>query len=62
MPNPGHNEGFHVLDDFICEAIHEPSVPLASPANQGHNEGTSAVEELDCDASNESNPGEQEKS
>ena len=40
------NEGFHVLDEFVCEAIHAPSVPLADPANQGHNEGMCVVEEL----------------
>ena len=46
MPAPGFNPGFHVLDDFVCEAIHAPSVPLADPANQGRNEGMSVVEEL----------------
>src|SRR5438067_12683960 len=46
MANPGHNEGFHVLDDFVCEAIHAPSVPRANPANQGRNEGMSVIEEL----------------
>ena len=51
MANPGRNEGFHVLEDFVCEAIHEPSVPLANPASQGRNEGMTVVEELVFDAS-----------
>lgn len=50
MKAPGHNEGFYVLDEFVCEAIHIPSVPLANPANQGRNEGMSVVEELLFDA------------
>lgn len=46
MAAQGRNEGFHVLDEFVCEAIHAPSVPLANPANQGRNGGMSVVEEL----------------
>ena len=40
------NNGFYILDEFVCEAIHAPSVPLANPANQGRNEGMCVVEEL----------------
>lgn len=49
MAAQGRNEGFHVLDDFVCEAIHAPSIPLASPTKQGRNEGMSVVEELVVD-------------
>ena len=51
MANPGHNEGFHVLDDFICDAIHDPSIPAANPANQGRNEGMAVIQEVVFDAS-----------
>ena len=46
MTNIGQNEGFHVLDDFVCDAIHNPSIALGNPANQGRNEGISVEEEL----------------
>lgn len=60
MANPGDNEGFHVLDDFVCNAIHAPSVPLANPANQGRNEGMSVIEEVIFEASSESKAGDKE--
>jgi hypothetical protein len=46
MAAQGQNKGFHVLDEFVCEAIHDLSVPLANPAHQGRNEGLSVIEEL----------------
>jgi hypothetical protein len=46
MAATGHNKGFHVLDDFVCDAIHAPSVPLANPANQGQNGGMLVLDEL----------------
>jgi hypothetical protein len=46
MAGQGRNEGFYVLDEFVCEAIHAPSIPLAGPANPGRNEGMSVIEEL----------------
>ena len=46
MANPSQNMGFHVLDDFVCEAIHDPSITLAHPSKQGRNEGMSAIEEV----------------
>src|SRR5205809_6751099 len=61
MANPGRNEGFHVLDDFVCEAIHNPSLPLANPANQGRNEGMTVVEEAVFDASSTKQPEDKEK-
>jgi hypothetical protein len=60
MANVGENEGFHVLDDFVCDAIHAPGVPLAHPANQGRNEGMSVSEEIVFDASSESKIGDKE--
>ena len=54
MPARDHNAGFHVLDDFVCEAIHAPSVPLADPTKQGRNEGMAVVEELVFEAGKES--------
>jgi hypothetical protein len=46
MAQRAENEGFRMLDDFVCEAIHDPSIPLANPAKQGRNEGMSVVVEL----------------
>ena len=51
MANPSQNMGFLVLDDFVCEAIHAPSVLLANPANQGRNEEMVVLEEVVFDAS-----------
>lgn len=56
MAAPGRNEGFHVLDEFVCEAIHAPSIPLANPANHGRNEGMAVVTELLFEAGGEPNP------
>ena len=53
MPAQGHNRGFHVLDDFVCDAIHPPAVPLANPANQGRNEGMFVIAELLFEAGKE---------
>lgn len=41
----GCNEGFHVLDDFGCEAFLAPGVPRADPCKQGRNEGMALVRE-----------------
>jgi hypothetical protein len=53
MAAQGQNKGFHVLDEFVCEAVHDASVPLANRANQGRNEGMSVVEELLFEAGRE---------
>lgn len=58
MAAQGRNEGFHVLDEFVCEAIHAPTVPLANPANQGQNEGMSVAEELVFEAGQEATSDE----
>jgi RNA polymerase sigma factor (sigma-70 family) len=60
MAAQGRNQGFHVLDDFVCEAIHAPSVPLANPTNQGGNEGMSVVEELVVDVGTQAEVSEEE--
>jgi hypothetical protein len=40
------NEGFRVLEDFVCDAIHEPGIPQADPTKQGANEGIRVIKEL----------------
>lgn len=49
MISPGQNDGFHVLDDFVCDAVHAPSIPSANSAQQGQSEGITVVEEVICD-------------
>lgn len=49
MDKRGANEGFRVLDDFVCEAIPDPVVPLAPPNRRGQNEGVRVLEELSLD-------------
>lgn len=39
MDNGIENEGFCMLDDFVCQAILGPGVPQADPTKQGKNEG-----------------------
>jgi hypothetical protein len=46
MPASGQNEGFHVLDDFVCQAIPAPTISPAGPDKQGRNEGMFVTEEL----------------
>jgi hypothetical protein len=53
MAQRAENEGFRMLDDFVCEAIHDPVTPLAKPENQGRNTGMSVVEEIVFDVLNE---------
>ena len=53
MAAQGRNHGFQVLDEFICEAIRAPSVPLADPPTQGLNGGMSVIEELVFEAAGE---------
>ena len=51
MANPGQNQGFRVLDEFVCEAIHPPTVPQADQTKQGQNEGMRVIQELVVDDS-----------
>ena len=46
MDIQGQNEGLRLLDDFVCEAIHDPALPLALPTKQGQNEGVRILESL----------------
>lgn len=46
MRKSGQNEGFNVLDDFVCEAIHDSVVPQTLPIKQGQNEGGTILEDL----------------
>jgi hypothetical protein len=45
MTSRAENEGFRVLDEFVCDAIHEPGMPLGDPGKQGRNEGNRIVED-----------------
>jgi hypothetical protein len=58
MNHKGRNDGFRVLDDFVCEAIHSPDVLLADEQHKGQNAGSRVVEELSFDASGDK-PGPQ---
>jgi hypothetical protein len=44
MDKHARNEGLRVLDDFVCEAIHNPAIPQAQPNKQGQNEGMRILE------------------
>jgi hypothetical protein len=45
MAAQGHNEGFSVLDDFVCEGIPATLVPAANPTKLGQNSGMTVVDE-----------------
>jgi hypothetical protein len=46
MSTQGQNEGFRVLDDFVCEAIPNPAVPQAPRDRRGQNAGAQVLSEL----------------
>ena len=46
MAKQAENEGFRMLDDFVCEAILAPGIPQADSRKQGSNQGMQIVEEL----------------
>ncbi len=46
MATPGHNGDFHVLDEFVCDAIPAPGVPQGAPSHAGHNAGMLVLDEL----------------
>lgn len=56
------NEGFRMLDDFVCEAIHAPAVTRADNTRQGRNEGIRVVEELVFDVAAEKSKQEADES
>lgn len=45
MEKRGHNEGFRVLDDFVCQAINDPNIPPSPPDKRGRNEGVHMTED-----------------
>src|SRR5947209_6226861 len=47
----GENEGFRILDDFVCDAIPGPGIALEGPFGRGENEGMHFLWELDFNAS-----------
>jgi len=49
----GRNNGFHVLDDFVCEAIQGPDLPAANLDNHGQNAGMAVIEEVLLEAGNQ---------
>ncbi len=51
MANKSQNEDFHVLDDFVCEAIYDPAVPRITSTSKGQNEGMRVVDEIVVDLS-----------
>jgi hypothetical protein len=61
MGKRAENEGFRMLDDFICEAIHDPAMRLAKPENRGRNAGMSVVKEIVFDGLSEGKAGDKEK-
>jgi hypothetical protein len=48
---PAENEGFRILEDFICGAIPAPGIPTEGPYSIGENEGMNVQWELVVDAS-----------
>lgn len=45
----GENEGIHMLEEFVCEAIHPPGLPRGNPNSPGVNDGMLVVEETILD-------------
>jgi hypothetical protein len=50
MAGLGENEGFHVLEDFVCEALQDPALPKGDPGQPGQNTGAQVLEELILDS------------
>ena len=46
MSNRASNEGFRMLDDFVCEAIQVPGALNSEGMGRGRNEGAKLVEEV----------------
>jgi hypothetical protein len=49
MATKSQNEGFRMLDDFICDALPDPAIRKGGPSRPGRNEGIHGVEELVVD-------------
>jgi hypothetical protein len=56
MSSNGRNDGFRMLDDFVCEAMHNLDVPRASEQAQGRNESMRVIEELSFEATSKKSP------
>jgi hypothetical protein len=57
---PGENEGFHLLDEFVCQAIPDPSLGVleatAAGMGRGENAGMQVREEITLDCAGPSDP------
>ena len=52
MSERTENEGFRMMEDFVCDAIHDSGIPQADPTKPGKNEGMRLVEELVFEGAN----------
>jgi hypothetical protein len=52
-PKPAENEGFRVLEEFVCDAIPGPGISKDGPFARGENEGVDVQWELVVNASHE---------
>jgi serine/threonine protein kinase len=50
MAQRAENEGFRVLDDFVCDAILDPSISPGDPKAPGKNDGLQLTEEIVFDS------------
>ena len=53
MSAQGENKGFHMLEDFICEALHSPSASHTCLPKLGRNAGMHVLEEVVLDLGKE---------
>jgi hypothetical protein len=51
MSGRAENEGFRMLEEFVCQAIPGPGIPQAESRHGGENEGVRIVEEFVVDMS-----------
>src|SRR4051794_24925386 len=49
----GRNEGFHILEEFVCEAIPDASLAQTDSRSRGQNEGVRVIGELVHDCSSQ---------
>jgi hypothetical protein len=52
MANQAENEGFRMLEDFACDAIHAPGGPHADQRKKANNEGRLLVGDIAFDERN----------
>lgn len=46
MSARAENEGIRMMEDFVCDAIHDSGIPQADPKKSGENEGMRVLEEF----------------